>query len=229
MREDNKTEWIDQYLDDALQEQERVEFERLLEQDPALRIEVEAQKAVRRSLQDWGNKALKSKFKQFHTHMELPEDRSAPTIAAKDTLDQGKVRSLWSRTGVWTLAASISLLLLAGILWIKRDVLFNDLGTEIVALQTFQIPIAAKGAENMGYAGEETISDSVVVQIMSDPQYPFHYRFKDTLQIFSSTVFRNNEIMLEHQEQTDTYMLVIDEKRYLVERGFNRIRALKEE
>ena len=225
--EENKTEWIDQYLDDALKEQERTEFERRLQSDPAFRLEVEAQKAVRRSLQDWGNAELKAKFKQFHARMQQQEDSSTPF----DTEDhmQGKTRQLWGRPGVWAIAASFSLLLLAGIVWINRDTFFNPQKQEITAFQTFQIPVVAKGSDNMGYAGENTILDSIMVQIIQDHQYAFHYRFKDTLQIFSSAISPDDKLMLEHHEQTDTYTLVVDEKRYLVERGFNRIQELKEE
>ncbi len=229
--ENNKTEWIDQYLNHTLAPQERIDFERRMQQDPAFRQEVEAQRAVRKSLQNWGNAQLKDKFKQFHANMKQEVVHAAPptTKAADQNELKGKTRQLWSKPGVWFMAASISLMLVAGIVWINRDTFFGSPKTEITAVQTFQIPVAAVGSDNLGYAGENTISDSVTAQIITDTQYPFHYRFKDTLQIYSATLSRADEIMLTHQAKTDAYTLVINDKSYAVERGFNRIQELKEE
>ncbi len=78
----------------------------------------------------------------------------------------------------------------------------------MTALQTFQIPVIEKGAENMGYAGESTILDSIMVRIIPDNQYSFHYRFKDTLQIFSSTISPNDRILLERHEPLQRGMRV---------------------
>lgn len=227
--EENKTEWIDAYLDDTLETQERLDFENLLEQDTVLRQEVDAQKAVRKSLQDWGNIELKDKFKQFHARMKQQED---PNILATDeelNEGKGKTRPLWSRLGAWSIAASIALLVMAGVLWLNHGTSFNNPTSETLASHTLQIPVTLKGSDNLGYAVGGAISDSVMVQIMPDAAYPLHYRFRDTLQIFSPTISSDDTIMLEHQVLTDTYILVINEKRYPVERGFNRIQELKEE
>ncbi len=229
MNESEKTEWIDLFLDNALKDQEKAEFERRLEQDPAFRLEVESQKAVRRSLEAWGNHALKEKFKQFHERMPKEDEKKPSPLSETDTAPNTKVRTIWSRPAMWVMAASISLLVLAGIFWINREAGISPQDTTPTALQTFQIPVTASGGENMGYAGDASLSDSVVVQLFSDPQYSFHYRFKDTLQIFASAELQRHAWVLAYDEPTDTYVLEIDEERYPVERGGNRIRALQQE
>src|SRR5680860_1169033 len=71
---ENKTDWIDSYLDGELQGNELEEFGHLLESDKDFRLEVEAHKAVRGSLQQWGDKELKSKFRKYHSRLKTGEN-----------------------------------------------------------------------------------------------------------------------------------------------------------
>ena len=82
----------------------------------------------------------------------------------------------------------------------------------------------------MGYAGAATPVDTVTVQLLSHSQYPDHYRFKDTLQIFSPTVAASvAQWTLEYDNQLNRYVLAVGAKRYLLKRGFTRIARLKTE
>lgn len=64
------TEWIDRYLEGQLSSQEQDEFKRRLQQEEDFRLEVEAQQAVRKTLQQVGEAAnLKAAFKRFHACM----------------------------------------------------------------------------------------------------------------------------------------------------------------
>jgi hypothetical protein len=226
--QEDKTEWIDRYLDNLLSEVERIQFEDLLVHDSELKLEVEAQKAVRRTLQMQGDMNLKSKFKQFHSRMEDEEKILLPKSGYQELPKENiQVNKWWMNSGILSIAASLLLVLVASsIIWLNKESLFNSKQVETASSRTFQIPVIERSG--MGYAG--TSVDSVVVQILSSKQYNNQYRFKDSLQIFMHSI--NDEtprMQLEYIDSLNAYILIINKQRYPIERGFNKIQELKQE
>ncbi len=225
------TERIDRYLDGQLVGSEQAEFEQQLQQNAELRLEVEAQKSVRKMLQARGEDELRAKFKQFHARLQA-EDK-AVLLKADDEVSSAtttNVRSMWRKTNVLAIAASFTILLVAGsILWFNHNPLLNSSRTEAISGKIFQVPLMQ--ADGMGYAGTGTEMDSVVVQLLSDKRYANHYRFKDTLQIFSQSldISRIDQWRIEYNDSLNTYTISISGRRYPLDRGFNDINELKPE
>jgi hypothetical protein len=115
----------------------------------------------------------------------------------------------------------------AGIVWSNRDWIFGAGQSAVLTGNTFRIPVIEAGKNALGYGGASTF-DSVMVQVLSDKQYANHYRFKDTLQIFSPAIAGDRtRWKLEYNPELNTYILVAGERRYRLERGFNQITELK--
>jgi hypothetical protein len=222
---ENKTEWIDSYLDAELEGTDLEEFEHLLKSDKYFRLEVEAQKAVRGSLQQWGDKELKNKFQQFHAQFSAEKNKIDPNKGMGNS-DEKKSRkkSRWiSLKDFLKIAASLSILLVAAIFLINRNQSSPQESEVFTAYHTFKTAVETSQTESMGYAGEKYLTDLVTVQLIQDDRYPFHYRFRDTLQIFSTTPIREGEFRVEYNGQEASYFLHISGKRYEAVRGFNRI------
>lgn len=230
LSEEDKTEWIDRYLDHLLSESESRQFEERLLNDSQLKPEVEAQKAVRRTLQVQGETELKAKFKKFHSKMQDEEKVLLPDLGERKLIEENSPKTKWwLKVNALSIAASL-LLVLAGssIIWVNRNSIFNVERGETASNKIFQIPLLEK--DGFGYAGTSKSADSIVVEIISNKQYANHYRFEDTLYIFSLSLKDNiHQWSMQYNDSMNTYILIINNRRYPLERGFDSIHELKQE
>ncbi len=127
------------------------------------------------------------------------------------------------------IAASLILLFVAAsLLWLNLDGKSGTVAQETATGIIFRLPVLDRGADGMGYAGAEVAPDSVVVQVIAEGAYSNHYRFADTLQLFSKGIAqRTDGWRLQYDSNSNTYTLTIDGKKYQLERGFNRINLLE--
>ncbi len=107
-------EWIDQYLDDQLNEAGKQQFTEKLESDPAFAESVRLHLASRLAIRQAGAQALKLSLHDRFATLDL--DALASELDA--TPAPASVRPLYSRPLVWAVAASIVMLVL--VIWNNR-------------------------------------------------------------------------------------------------------------
>ncbi len=241
INEENSTEMIDAYLDGRLDAAQTAEFEIELKSNQELRMEMQAQKAVRKNMVLQGRMQLKMKLKALHQEMldenTTTEEKQGREVFIKSvendevTLKRPAIFSYRSRT-MYAIAAAVLVLMVSTLTFLN----YRENRQNEIAMQgkVYKVEMKDLGQIVMNIAGREVpVSDSLVLFIKGDEKYNFHYRFTDTLTIFSKYLDPNVEkIYLEHSalpEQSETYTLVIDGKRYPLERGFIDINPLKQE
>jgi hypothetical protein len=243
INDENSTEVIDAYLDGRLDAVQIVEFETELKSNQELRMEMQAQKAVRKNMVLHGRIQLKMKLKELHQEMldeiNTIEEKQGKEVFLKTTenensetiLKRPAIFSYRSRT-MYAIASAVLVLMVSTFALLNyRENKLNEL-----AMQGKAYKVEMKELEQtaLGFGGQESpVSDSLVLFIKGDEKYNFHYQFTDTLTIFSKYLNPEVEqIYLEHHTtpaQSETYTLVIDGKRYPLERGFIDINPLKQE
>lgn len=234
VNDENKTELVDAYLDGRLDSDEVVGFETELKSNNDLRMEVQAQKAVRKNMVIQGRKELKIKLKALHEEM-LAENRNGSGV--KEMLignayasDAGKSTAFsYRRKTIYAVAAAIIVLITCTFAFFSyQKNKQNELAKEG---KVYKIEMKDLGQVVMSFGGKESfVSDSLVLFVKGDDKYDFHYQFTDTLTIFSSSLDPMSEnIYVEHDAAKKSYLLIIDGKRYPLERGFIDINPLKQE
>ncbi len=116
---------------------------------------------------------------------------------------------------------------MAGIFLYIQNRTIQDTTKEYTSYNSFTIKIITDFSGTMGYAGENLTIESIPVELIEEEHFPFHYRFRDTLQIFSSEPLVNPDIELVFITKDSSYFLVLSEKKYQVIRGLNRILPLE--
>jgi hypothetical protein len=240
INEDNKTELIDAYLDGRLNKDELREFEDKLKIDSDLRGEIQAQRAVRRYIVQKGRVELKNKLKQFHQEMlgadqNLEKDTKevflTPQSKEKGELIKNKpVIFSTNRRVNFAIAAAIIVLIVSIFAIINPTQPPHSDGL-LAGGKVFQIELKQLNQQSAGIAGNEIpISDSLTLIIKESDQYTFHYQFTKELTIYAQYLDPNlSKVFVEHDSEKNIYTLVVDGKRYLLERGFIDINPLKEE
>lgn len=233
VNDENKIELIDAYLDGRLGSDEVVGFETELKGNNDLRMEVQAQKAVRKNMVIQGRKELKIKLKVLHEEM-LAENRDGSGV--KDLLmgnyasDAGKSAAFsYRRKTIYAVAAAVIVLIASVFAFVSYQ---GSKQSEIAKQgKTYKIEMKDLGQVVMSFGGKESlVSDSLVLFVKGDDKYDFHYQFTDTLTIFSSSLDpMSGNIYVEHDTTKKSYLLIIDGKRYPLERGFIDINPLRQE
>lgn len=243
INDENMSEIIDAYLDGRLDEGEVREFEAEMKRNTNLYAELQAQKVVRKNMITQGRKQLKMKLKTFHQEM-LEEDK------ASKGADKGKelfikqvqpseetlyrpVIFLYNRKAIFAIAVALTLLVMSSLAFF----IYNENKQEALAMQGkfYKIEMRDLQAEAMGIAKQEQhqpLSTSINLLVKGDEVYHFHYQFTDTdtLTIFSKYLDpTSSKMYLEHDSQKKLYTLIIDGKRYPLERGFIDVNPLKQE
>lgn len=230
VNDENKTELVDAYLDGRLGGEELAIFETELKSNSDLRVEVQAQRAVRKNMVMQGRKELKIKLKTFHEEM-LAENVALKNVSMRSTgADAGtSIIFSFNRKTLYAVAAAVVVLIVSTFAFLT----YRNSKQDEIAKQgkTYKIEMKDLGQVVMSFGGKESlVSDSLVLFVKTDDKYNFHYQFTDTLTIFSTYLDPTSEnIYVEHDAKKKTYLLIIDGKRYPLERGFVDINPLKQE
>ncbi|GAA4399640.1 hypothetical protein GCM10023187_11830 [Nibrella viscosa] len=225
MSDKNLTERIDDYLSDALSAADRRAFEQQMQTDPVLQEEVELQRALIAQLRIRGAGNLKAQMRQWETE-------SAGEAA--------RVRPLWPGRRIIWLAASVVAVLSLGIwIWtVQRGTPGDEMAVQSKppttgepvpsAGRVIRLPVETADRNGLGYAGDEPDRDSIWVRLLSNPAYPAHYRFTDSLYLYLSAYRpEQDQLRLRYDARNNAYHLSInDSVTYNLEKGFQRIRPL---
>jgi hypothetical protein len=237
INDENKTDIIDAYLDGRLSGTDIQELENRLKTDSDLRAEIQAQKAVRKYLIQKGRAELKVKLKMFHKEMlatqhETTESKEALlTFSNKEEVVKNKpVIFATNRKVNFAIAAAVIVLIIS-IFSILPPPSGQTNKNLVAEGRTYQIELRELGKKSEGFAGQEIpIADSITLLVKESNKYDFHYQFTETLTIYAKHLDPYiSKIFVEHDAGKNTYTLVVDEKRYPLERGFIDINPLKEE
>ncbi|GAB4476405.1 MAG: hypothetical protein OHK0057_25030 [Thermoflexibacter sp.] len=236
INDENKTDIIDAYLDGRLSGADVQELENKLKIDSDLRAEVQAQKAVRKYLIQKGRAELKAKLKMFHKEMLATQQETTEakevflTFPNKEEVAKNKpVIFSTNRKVNFAIAAAVIVLIISIFSILPPSGQKSE--TLIAEGKTYQIELRELGQKSEGFAGQEiSVADSITLLIKESNKYTFHYQFTETLTIYSQYLDPNvSKILVEHDAEKNTYTLVVDDKRYPLERGFIDINPLKEE
>ena len=227
MDDENKTELIDRYLDEELSPAENESFESSLAVDSELRLEVEAQNAVRNMIKQQGEKAdLLRIFDEFHESIAkenvLTPESHGKIIDLNQILDESShskelFKVNWRNWVPVAVAASIALTIL-GVWTIVKD--RNDFNNQQEIRnnaddEAFRIPFLTwRTINNKPVLQERKLID---LKITRKTKYKFHYRFKSFLEIYSDTLNGNNEkITLQFDPDLRVYKLWIGKKVFFI-------------
>lgn len=236
INDDNKSELVDAYLDGRMSTEDVAAFATEMKNNSDLLMEVQAQKAVRKNMILQGRKELKLKLKTFHAEMQEESNSESAnkeavirSITAKvDEKEKPAIFSYRSKT-MYAIAAAVIVLLVSSVAFFA----YREQKQDALAKQgkAYKIEMKDLGQVAMSFAGKESpVSTSLVLFLKGDDKYHFHYQFTDTLTIFSKYLDpANANIYVEHDTGKKTYLLIIDGKRYPLERGFIDINPLKQE
>ncbi len=233
---ENKTDIIDAYLDGRLSEVDAQELENRLKTDSDLRAEIQAQKAVRKYLIQKGRAELKAKLKMFHKEMLATQHETTESqevflaFSNKEEIAKNKpVIFATNRKVNFAIAAAVIVLIISIFAILPPS---GQTNKNLVAEgRTYQIELRELGQKSDGFAGREIpVSDSITLLIKESDKYTFHYQFTETLTIYAKHLDpHTSKIFIEHDAEKNTYTLLVDEKRYPLERGFIDINPLREE
>ena len=236
INDENRTELVDAYLDGRLGSNELEVFEAQLNSNSDLRMEVQAQKAVRKNMVTQGRKDLKMKLKEFHQEMLAESKKETntkevflrPGHTSEEDVEK-PVIFFHNRKTMYAIAAAVIILMVStfGILSYRE----NKQDELAKKGKFYKIEMKDLGQVVMSFGGKESlVSDSLVLFIKGDDKYHFHYQFTDTLTIFSKYLDPTSEdVYVEHDAAKKTYLLIIGGKRYPLERGFIDINPLKQD
>jgi hypothetical protein len=228
MDDENKAELIDRYLDQELSPAEKTLFEQSLKNDTELKLEVEAQNAVRNMIILQGEKAALSKmFDAFHHQMETPEtlaeENHDSKIVVPDAESDKKRRSKkifeiqWGNWSYMAVAASVALTIIGFWTVFKDRSVFDD-QMEIrnnADDEAFRIPFLTwRTVENKPVLQDRKFID---LKITRKTENKFHYRFKSFLEIYSDSLTgKNDKITLQYDQDSGVYKLWIGKRIYII-------------
>jgi|GEM_PF-3239211 len=227
--DENKAELIDRYLDEELSSDEKASFEALLEGDSDLKLEVEAQNAVRNMIRQQGEKAaLLRMFEGFHETIGekdiKKEDYNGKIIPLDENLSNNRRSKKlfkidlgnWSRIAV---AASVALTIL-GVWTVVKDRNAFDGAVEIRNNsddEALRIPFLTWGTVD----GKPVLQDRkfIDLKITRKTRYKFHYRFKSFLEIYSDSLTAKGEkITLQFDSDSKVHKLWIGKKIFIIKK-----------
>lgn len=225
MENEDRTERIDRYLDEALSPEEKVAFENEMAADADFRLEVEAQEAVRNLISSQAEKEdLRNLFATFHTEMEtapvMDEEKQSREDLRKKK--KGILRKLdWGNWSYTAIAASVAILIIG--VW----TVWNNTrpgGGEITNGQeiriderneVFRIPLLSwKTVDFKPVLQDRQMIDATIIR---SEEYRLHYRFTDILEIYSDKLTeKQQKISIAYDVDTKQYRLHIGTSIYLI-------------
>jgi hypothetical protein len=214
INEEPKTEQIDRYLDDEMMPAERIAFEERLGQEEALRLELEAQKAVKNYIQLQGDKKeLKSLFDSFHQN--LSTDKPVSEIVRNKDIPIPVQKFNWGGFSYIAIAASVALMIVS--VWvIVKEISPGKPGIEIrngAESEKFKIPLLVWENQNGVRVRKET--RFMDASIRKDIAHHLHYRFTDQFELFLNRIpAPRPKINLEYDNDTKAYKVWIDGQSY---------------
>lgn len=227
MDNQNRTEWIDQYLLGELKDNELIQFKQQMKTDANFRQEVEVQKALFLQARKVGRDAMREQLKDMHQRLEL----SWPVESTLRTQQKPVVlpvpnRKRFRNFQYYTIAASITLLLIASLIGYflytgsppntiaQRK---NATGTKSVTPRLFYIRLEQSGAtQNFGFGGTAGTDTTVAVLIYPAEKGGKSYQFDDTLRLYGS--FVPARLSLRYDQNTGQYIIREDSVWYPLQR-----------
>jgi len=237
IEENNITDLIDRYLYGGLNEKELNLFEEKLRSDEIFRQEVEAQKAVIKSIQNNAKEDLRNFIKGISLE-EKPKNKNisllvklsvAATIlilisigiVLKDDIFKGDkpiisnidTTKIIHDTLIQTIPENIKHI--ANI--IPKDTTYNKLNqSENKIYKTIVVPVKEIGGNGFGFAEETTTIDYIFVRYIKSTIYKNNYSyFNDTLSIYTDNK-KLKEIKIQYNRSKKIYYFIIDKKKYVL-------------
>lgn len=222
MENEDRTERIDQYLDDALTQEEKLAFETEMAADPDFQLEVEAQEAVRNLISSEAEKeGLRHLFATFHTELEAaPAATDEEEESSAHKPKKGIQRTLhWGNWSYMAIAASVAILII-GVWTVWNNI--RPTGSDITNNQeiridtrneVFRIPLLSwKTVDFKPVLQSKQMIDAAIVR---SKDYRSHYRFTDILEIYSDKLTeKQQKISIAYDVDTQQYRLHIGNNSY---------------
>lgn len=202
INEEDREEWIEQYLERKLTGEALEEFEGKKASDAAFCREIALQQKIVRNIQHIGRERLRMQLKVIHQHM-----------VGYPTENDGKAAILPKNdTNYYTIAA-ILILLIA-----------SKFGFVLVYRIPDKSMLAILPVEIIG-STETTRSSTEMINVAIFPPadaLDFHYHFTDTLNLYGP--FDAKEIRLYYNMHTHEYLLEHQKKWYVLRKNQSVIR-----
>jgi hypothetical protein len=218
MENENQTERIDHYLDDALAPEEKFAFENEMAANPDFRLEVEAQEAVRSLIDSQAEQeGLRNLFGTFHAELDaVPVALDEADSSWKN--NKGIRRKLqWGNWSYTAIAASVAILIIGvWTVWNNQNQTGNDVtNSQEIRVdernEVFRVPLLSW--KTVGF--KPVLQDKLMIDatIIRSKEYRSHYRFTDILEIYSER--------LTEKQQKISIAYDVDKKEYRLHIGNN--------
>jgi hypothetical protein len=222
MENEDRTERIDRYLDDALTQEEKLAFEIEMAADPDFQLEVEAQEAVRNLISSQAEKeGLRHLFTTFHTELQAtPAATEEEEESSSQQQKRGIQRKLqWGNWSYTAIAASVAILIIGvWTVWNNLKPTGSDLtnGQEVRVEghnEVFRIPLLSwKTVDFRPVLQDKQMIDATIIR---SKDYRSHYRFGDILEIYSDKLTeKQQKISIAYDVDTKQYRLHIGNNSY---------------
>ncbi len=223
MENEDQTERIDRYLDDALTPEEKIAFENEIAADADFRLEVEAQEAVRNLISSQAEKEdLRRLFTAFHNEMHVIPVASREQEEDHSRKKKGILRKLqWGNWSYSAIAASVAILIIGvWTVWNNIDQTANDAtGNQEVRVdernEVFRVPLLSwKTVDFKPVLQDKQLIDATIIR---NREYRSHYRFTDILEIYSDKLTeKQQKISIAYDVDTQQYRLHIGNNSYRI-------------
>jgi hypothetical protein len=203
----NNTEQIEKYLLNQLSGKELEAFNERLQEDPLLRQEVALQRKVIGMVE---LAEFKNVMEQSHREIARDEEQLRPVAAKPSAETHAPIIPLRRNTWLYyAIAASVLLLLVAGVVFYRSTVSATPLVTDIKY-------VVQRGEPGLGVAGVSAESTIPVKIYPPEANRNYHYRFDDTLRLYGNFEARN--LTLLYNEPKEEYRLQDQQRKYVLER-----------
>ena len=223
MENEDQTERIDRYLDDALTPEEKIAFENEIAADADFRLEVEAQEAVRNLISSQAEKEdLRRLFTAFHNEMHVIPVASREQEEVHSRKKKGILRKLqWGNWSYSAIAASVAILIIGvWTVWNNIDQTANDVtGNQEVRVdernEVFRVPLLSwKTVDFKPVLQDKQLIDATIIR---SREFRSHYRFTDILEIYSDKLTeKQQKISIAYDVDTQQYRLHIGNNSYRI-------------
>lgn len=223
MENEDQTERIDRYLDDALTPEEKIAFENKIAADADFRLEVEAQEAVRNLISSQAEKEdLRRLFTTFHDEMHVIPVASREQEEDQSKQKKGILRKLqWGNWSYSAIAASVAILIIGvWTVWNNIDQTGNDVtGNQEIRVdernEVFRVPLLSwKTVDFKPVLQDKQLIDATIIR---NREYRSHYRFTDILEIYSDKLTeKQQKISIAYDVDTQQYRLHIGNSSYRI-------------
>ncbi|WAC10148.1 anti-sigma factor family protein [Dyadobacter pollutisoli] len=218
MENESKTELIDRYLDQELSDGEKHSFEKDMSEDSGLRLEVQAQEAVRNLIRSKAEKdSLKKLFNTFHAEWndDDSEEENVRELVGGDQEKKNVKKVSWGNWSYLAVAASVAIMIIGTWSVLKEK---DSIGDRVEVRvkggsETFRIPMLTWKVVDFKPVLQS--NQPMDVTIIRSKQYDFHYRFTNVLELYSGTLTeKTQKISIEYDLDKQSYLLRIGSKSY---------------